>query len=163
MTELVLDNFRLILLALMLLAIFVNRRSAPLLILSLIIFASHSVYFVVFDYIWAWGNARVTWNLWWVALEFPVFTAIYLKSISRFSCREDIKVLYLSLTYMVLNFIQAIDWNYFGGGTMAKIMTYSMPTLNLLTVTILFQRFLYERFDRFGQFIKRMGPAKNEN
>ncbi|WP_144395083.1 hypothetical protein [Pleionea sediminis] len=155
MTELVLDNFRFILLALMALAIFVNRRLTSLLLLSLIIFLSHVVYFVMFDYIWDWGNAKVTWNLWWVALEFPVFTVIYLKFNSRYSCDEDLQILYLSLAYMLFNFIQAIDWNYFDGGTMAKIMTYSMPTINLLTVMVLFKRFIFERFDRLASFVKR--------
>jgi len=137
-------------------ALFLNWKDKPLFILTLLVFSSWLLNSLMFDTVYSWGKARLTWNLWWVALGLPFYIAIFLKIYSRQRSSKDFTILFLMLCLMFSQVLQFIDWNFNGHRFMRTGKMYIIPTINALIAATLVKDVFFQFIERIAGYISKI-------
>lgn len=134
-------------------SLFINWRNKPLFLLSLIVFLSWVTGKLLFNTIYNWGNAYLSWNISWVIVQLPFYLMVYLKLNSRLYSPKDISIMLLMLLYIASQFMQFLDWNYNNDSFMREAKTYVIPIINTLMVATL----LKDGFFRSIELLSKLG------
>lgn len=146
-TDQILHLFSTILFGIVTLSLFTNWKDKPLFLLTLIVFLSWLVGNLMFDTVYYWGNARITWNIWWVFLGLPFYIAVFCKIYSRHRSPKDLTILFLMLCSMFAQLIQFVDWNFNGHQFMREGKMYIIPLINALITATLVKDVFFKLID----------------
>ncbi|WP_144395053.1 hypothetical protein [Pleionea sediminis] len=168
-TSEVLAYFKDFLILAMVIAIFINRKNRPLLVLSFAVLVHHIIGLLVYDFIYNLGSSKTTWNLSWVVLELPFFAFIYGKIIfsNQYKkiglggeCKRDLDVLILSFLYVSAHAIEFADWNS-TNSFMMQAMLYITPTINCLIVAAILTDSFKNTLDKLFKRINKVVNSYN--